>query len=98
MTNQAEKMNVLIPAHIVPEYCNVLNVSFNKEEFSLNFIKTSPPQSVMAARVITSPGHVKRISQFLTQMIKEYEDQFGSIDTADQSQTIGFQERSSNDN
>ena len=94
MTNQAEQnINVAIPAHIVPEYCNMLKVDFNKEEFYLNFIKASPPQAIMAARIITSPGHIKRISQFLMEVVKQYEEQFGNIDPAEQPSTLGFQER-----
>lgn len=98
MNNQVEQnINVAIPGHIVPEYCNMLNVTFNKEEFALNFIKASPPQAVMAARIITSPGHIKRISQLLSDVVKQYEEQFGNIDPAEQpSSTIGFQERPSN--
>lgn len=93
MTNSADQnINVAIPAHIVPEYCNMMNVAFNKEEFSLNFIKASPPQAVMAARIISSPGHIKRISQLLVDIIKQYEDQYGTIDPAEQMSTIGFKD------
>lgn len=93
MTNPTDQnINVAIPAHIVPEYCNMVNIAFNKEEFSLNFIKASPPQAVMSARIISSPGHIKRISQLLVDVVKQYEDQFGAIDPAEQISTIGFKD------
>ncbi len=93
MTNPTDQnINVAIPAHIVPEYCNMVNIAFNKEEFSLNFIKASPPQAVMSARIISSPGHIKRISQLLVDVVKQYEDQFGVIDPAEQISTIGFKD------
>lgn len=94
MSNQVDNnISVAIPTTVVPEYCNLLNVSFNKEEFVLDFIKAFSPQAVMAARIITSPGHIKRINQLLTSVVKQYEDQNGTIDPSEQPSSIGFQDR-----
>jgi len=94
MSNQADNnISIAIPNTVVPEYCNMLNVSFNKEEFVLDFIKVFPPQAVMASRIITSPGHIKRISQLLNNVVKQYEDQNGNIDPSEQPSSIGFQDR-----
>ena len=39
-------------------YSNLLRISHTREEFVLDFINLLPPQGVVTARVVTSPGHL----------------------------------------
>lgn len=67
-------------------YANAMQVAHTKEEFVLDFLNLFPHQGVGAvtARVITSPGHIKRIVAALADNIKKYEQQFGPLSPADQ--------------
>ena len=73
---------------------NAMGISHSKEEFVLDFMNIYPWQKVgvVTARVITSPGHMKRIYKALEDNIKKYEDKFGKIEVAQapQSGDIGF--------
>jgi len=60
-------------------YSNVMRVMHRPEEFVLEFINIQPPVGEMVARIITSPGHVKRIAKVLQDNIEKYEAQFGKI-------------------
>ena len=75
-------------------YTNAMGVSHSKEEFVLDFMNIYPWQrtGVVNARVITSPGHVKRIYRALEENIKKYEDKFGKIEEAKSpaAEGIGF--------
>lgn len=65
-------------------YSNAMGVSHSKEEFVLDFMNVYAHQraGVVNARVITSPGHMKRIYKALAENIKKYEDKFGKIEEA----------------
>ena len=41
-----------------------------------------PPQAVVAARIATSPGHLKRIIQALLDNLQRYEKAYGEIQQA----------------
>jgi hypothetical protein len=58
-------------------YSNLLRVTHTREEFILDFINLAPPQGVVTARVISSPGHVKRIIQALQTNLAQYEKTYG---------------------
>jgi hypothetical protein len=71
-------------------YSNNMQVMNNKEEFVMDFMNILPPNGIVNARVITSPGHMKRIVKALAGSLKKYEDQFGAITEADNPNEIGF--------
>ena len=54
-------------------YSNLMQIVHTKEEFILDFFLASPPQGVLASRVIMSPGHIKRMIKALQENIKKYE-------------------------
>jgi hypothetical protein len=54
-------------------------VSHTKEEFVLDFMNIFGPQGIQVAKIITSPGHFKRILAALNDNLKKYEAQFGQI-------------------
>jgi len=63
-------------------YSNLLRIAHTREEFILDFITVVPPQPVVSARVVTSPGHLKRIVQALAENLARYEEAFGPIKEA----------------
>ena len=72
-------------------YANNMIVSHTKEEFILDFIMVAPPAGTVNARVIVSPGHVKRILEALRDNISKYENSFGTIQIAEEPKgKIGF--------
>jgi len=75
-------------------YANMMQVGHNKDEFSLLFANIFPPSGRVSAKVITTPGHMKRMIRALTENIKKYEDQFGEIQEAETPHSeIGFTEK-----
>ncbi len=60
-------------------YSNVVRVVHTREEFILDFLHVVPPQGIVTARVITSPGHLKRIVQALATNLARYEEAHGPI-------------------
>lgn len=73
-------------------YANAMGVSHSKEEFVMDFMNIYPLQraGIVTARVITSPGHMKRIYKALEENMKKYEQQFGKIEEAKGPEGIGF--------
>jgi hypothetical protein len=65
-------------------YSNIMNVAHTKEEFVLDFLMVVPPAGSLTARVITSPGHMKRMIATLAQSINKYEEKFGKITAANE--------------
>ena len=63
-------------------YANNLFISHTREEFILDFMMLTPPAGSVTARVITSPGHMKRIVSALADNLKKYESKFGKITQA----------------
>jgi hypothetical protein len=60
-------------------YSNLLRITHTREEFFLDFIQLVPPQGVVTARVVTSPGHLKRIVRALAANLARYEEGFGPV-------------------
>lgn len=60
-------------------YSNIMTVTHTAEEFMLDFALRMPPKTVIVARVMVSPGHMKRMTQALAENLKRYEDSFGEI-------------------
>lgn len=63
-------------------YSNLMFVSHTKEEFILDFMMVSPPQGAVTARVIMSPGHMKRTITALKKNLEKYENLYGSLEEA----------------
>jgi hypothetical protein len=54
-------------------------VSHTREEFVIDFLNLFPPQGVVNARVIVSPGHLKRMIRALRENLSRYETRHGPI-------------------
>ena len=55
----------------------------SREEFILDFFNLFPPKGILSARIITSPGHLKRIMKGLQKTLDNYEKKFGPITESD---------------
>ena len=84
MAEQANKgLNVKITdEELKGRYANLVRITHTREEFILDFINMVPPQGAVTARVITSPGHLKRLIRALNGNLKLYEKNFGEIHEA----------------
>ena len=72
-------------------YANNMMVAHSKEEFILDFMMVTPPVGSVTARVVISPGHMKRMVSALTENLKKYEAKFGKLaEAAEPPRTIGF--------
>lgn len=91
MTNQQQIQIKAKDEDLKGVYSNVMQVHHMKEEFILDFFLTSPPQGILASRVIMSPGHLKRMIKALQENIGKYEEKFGKIEEAEMPETkLGF--------
>ena len=73
-------------------YSNYMLITHTKEEFILDFMMVSSTVGSVTARVITSPGHLKRMLSALTTSMKKYESKFGKLVEADEPRkpALGF--------
>lgn len=78
-------------------YSNLMVVTHTREEFVLDFMMVVPPVGAVNARVIISPGHLKRMISALVQNVGKYEEHFGRLTAAEEppKPTIGFRPPSS---
>ncbi len=73
------------------EYANAMQVAHGKDEFILTFLNIVPPSGRVCSKVISSPGHFKRMLAALNANLKMYEDKFGVIEEAETPKSeIGF--------
>lgn len=76
------------------EYANGMQVSHTKEEFLITFLNIIPPSGRVAGKIISSPGHIKRMIKALEDNLKKYEEKFGAVEEAEnpKENKIGFSE------
>jgi len=73
------------------EYTNIAQAGYTKEEVLLTFLNVVPPAGRVVGKIMTSPGHLKRIIRLLQDTMKRYEDQYGEVKEADApGQELGF--------
>jgi len=91
--NQKKEIEIKISdSEMKGVYANLMKVTHTKEEFVLDFANVLPPKGIVTARVITSPGHLKRIIKALEENLRSYEEKFGKIAEAPEpKKEIGFQ-------
>ena len=79
----SSSINVKIgDAELKGAYSNLLRITHTREEFILDFINVVPPQGIVSARIVTSPGHLKRIIRALGTNLRRYEEAYGVIEEA----------------
>jgi hypothetical protein len=89
---QQQQIQVKAPDAILGGvYANNMLVLHTREEFILDFMMIAPPAGTITARVVCSPGHMKRIVGALQDNLKKYEDAFGKLaPAAEPGGKIGF--------
>ncbi len=60
-------------------FSNNLLVAHSAEEFILDWILNAPNGMHLVSRIVVTPGHMKRIVGALTENLRRYEKEFGSI-------------------
>ena len=73
-------------------YSNAMSVMHTRDEFIMDFSTTFPPSPKIAARLIVSPTHLRRIIGVLGDNLSQYEDRFGKIEDGapPSEQRLGF--------
>ena len=80
MTTKKRQLPVKMPERVLPGvYSNQMMVSHTREEFLIDFLNLFPPEGVVNARVIVSPGHLKRMIRALRENLSRYETRYGPI-------------------
>lgn len=80
MEKKKHGMNIKITEDILRGvYSNSMVVTHTKEEFVIDFINTFPPEGIVTSRIITSPGHLKRIIRALQDNLGKYERTHGEV-------------------
>lgn len=80
MTDKTKGLNVKVADdELKGRYSNLLRVTHTREEFILDFINAVPPQAIVTSRLVTSPGHLKRIVRALAENLERYEKNFGPL-------------------
>jgi len=73
------------------EYANAMQVAHTKDEALLTFFNIVAPSGRVCAKIITSPGHLKRMIAALSDNMKKYEENFGPVTESESpKQEIGF--------
>ena len=90
--NQAKPGQIQISDNIPgAEYANAMQASHNRDEFQMMFLSIMPPSGKVSSKIITSPGHFKRMVKAMQDNINMYEEKFGEIKEAESmSKEIGF--------
>ena len=85
MAGKPKEIQVDFPKELMGGvYSNNMAVSHTREEFIMDFLMLTPPSGAVTARIIVSPGHIKRIARVLQDNISKYEQEFGSIQVPDE--------------
>jgi len=91
--NQTKKQEIKIADNIPgAEYANAMQVNHNKDEMHLMFINLMGGSGRVTGKIITSPGHFKRMIAAMQDNLKKYESQFGEVkeSVSPEGKEIGF--------
>jgi len=74
------------------EYSNLAYINHpNKDEFHIAFTNVSGNTGKVVSKIITSPGHFKRLVAAMNDNVKKYEERFGTIKEVENiEKEIGF--------
>ncbi len=74
MSEQKQEIKVNFPEKLHGGvYANNMIVTHTKEEFVMDYLMVVPPAGAVTARIIVSPGHMKRVVAALNENIAKYE-------------------------
>ena len=91
-TPPASKREVKIADNIPgAEYANAMQINHNKDELQMMFLNIMGASGRVTGKIITSPGHFKRMIAAMNDNLKKYEDRFGEVkEAAAVGEEIGF--------
>ncbi len=73
------------------EYANIAWLNHNEEEFQLIFGNIAGNSGKIVSKIMTTPGHFKRIIAAMSDNLKKYEEKFGTVKQAKANEKeIGF--------
>lgn len=92
MENQNQPVEIKIADNFAGgEYANAMQVAHTKDEVFLTFFNIISSSGRVCAKIITSPGHLKRMSSALNDNLKKYEEKFGPVEESENpKEGIGF--------
>lgn len=91
--SEQKKQEIKIADNILgAEYANAMQVNHNRDEFQMMFLNILGPSGKVSAKIISSPGHYKRMLAAMQDNLKKYEEKFGEIKDVEgpESKEIGF--------
>ncbi len=89
----AQKRQIKIADNIPgAEYANAMQINHNKDEMQIMYLNVMGMSGKVTGKIITSPGHFKRMMQAMQDNLKKYEDAFGEVKLSDSpdGKEIGF--------
>ena len=94
MANDKQEIKVNFPEKLQGGvYSNNMIVTHTREEFVMDYLMVVPPAGAVTARIIVSPGHMKRIVAALNDNIQKYEQKFGQIVAAEEPRVdVGYKQ------
>ncbi|MFP4514778.1 MAG: DUF3467 domain-containing protein [Parcubacteria group bacterium] len=73
------------------EYSNAAQFQFNKDEMQMIYLNLFSGSGRVSAKIVTSPGHFKRMISAMTEAMSKYEKEFGEVkETEPVAKEIGF--------
>lgn len=81
-----KQINIELPEQVAEGlYSNLAIISHSHSEFVVDFIRLVPnvPKAKVKSRIILTPTHAKRLMRALSDNLKKYEAQFGTIEDKD---------------
>jgi hypothetical protein len=94
MAEQKQEANQIKIADNIPgaEYANAMQVNHNNDEFQMMFLNIMGISGRVTGKIITSPGHYKRMIAAMQDNLKKYEETHGEIKISDspEGKEIGF--------
>lgn len=92
--NAGEQKRQIKIADNIPgaEYANAMQINHNKDEMHLMFLNIMGMSGRVTGKLITSPGHFKRMIGAMQENLKKYENTFGEVKVTDtpEGKEIGF--------
>ena len=74
------------------EYANAMQANHNRDEFQIMFLNILGATGRVTGKIITSPGHFKRMIAAMSDNLQKYEERYGEVKEAEglENKEIGF--------
>jgi hypothetical protein len=92
MANPNQPQEIKIADNIPgAEYSNLAQINHNKDEFMIMFANVLGMSGKVVGKIISNPGHFKRLVMAMQDNLKKYEEKYGAIKEAPElDKEIGF--------